>query len=62
VNGGYDLLDTGHLIDPHPLYHRLRASARVYWSEQLGAWYVTQYADMMPFVDPPSTVGAQTSC
>ncbi len=30
-------------IDPHPVYHRLRQHAPVYWSEAEGQWLVTSF-------------------
>src|SRR5262245_38169259 len=34
------------LADPYPYYARLRSADPVHWSEQLGGWVLTRYADV----------------
>ena len=41
---GY-LSDTSSLSDPYPLYRRLRELEPVHWSDELGFWVVTGFAD-----------------
>ncbi len=41
---GLFLPDT--LADPYPTYHRLRGENPVHWSETIGAWILTRYADV----------------
>lgn len=40
-------------VDPYPTYRRLRERAPVYWSDALGGWVITRYADLVTiFRDP----------
>ena len=43
----HDLLSPRNLSDPTPLYRELREHEPVHWSEQLNAWVVTRYEDVM---------------
>lgn len=45
---GYDLLAPEHLRDPYPLYAELRRGGAVHWSDSLGGWALTRYADVRP--------------
>lgn len=38
-------LDEKTLLDPHPMYHELRAADPVHWYERLQAWVLTRYDD-----------------
>ncbi|SER72306.1 hypothetical protein SAMN05216188_114160 [Lentzea xinjiangensis] len=38
-------LDETTLLDPHPMYHELRAADPVHWYERLQAWVLTRYDD-----------------
>lgn len=40
------LLTPEFFADPYPFYHRLRSTEPVYWSDRLGAWLLTRYADV----------------
>lgn len=49
----YRLLDPATLLDPYPLYARLRAEEPVHYSEAWGSWLVTRYDDVLAgFRDP----------
>ena len=39
--------------DPYPLYHELRSTAPVHYSEALEAWFVSPYADVAAIVRDP---------
>jgi cytochrome P450 len=56
VTSEFDALLTSpnFYADPYPAYHRLRAEAPVYWSEALGAWLFTRYADVVSILQRPS--------
>jgi cytochrome P450 len=41
-----DLLSDEFFQNPYPVYEELRSQDPVHWSEQLGAWIVTRYADV----------------
>src|SRR5581483_11515657 len=41
------------LQDPWPSYRELRQSAPVYWSEELGHWVLTRYADVVEVLRDP---------
>ncbi len=43
----YDLLSNEFQRNPYPLYAALRQCEPVYWSEQVQAWLVTPYDDVM---------------
>src|SRR5947207_13354157 len=43
----YQLLDPEVLVNPYPLYKRLRTEAPVHWDPYLHAWVVTRYADVV---------------
>ncbi|MBI5667787.1 MAG: cytochrome P450 [Chloroflexi bacterium] len=47
------LVSTGFLSDPYPVYQQLQNEALVYWSESWNAWLVTRYDDNLAiFRDP----------
>ncbi len=39
--------------NPHRFYHRLRVREPVHWSEQLGAWVLTRYTDVVAVARDP---------
>jgi cytochrome P450 len=41
-----DPFDFARYADPYPNYRRVREAAPVYWSELLGSWVLTRYADI----------------
>ncbi len=43
----FGLLEPSHRLDPYPTYERLRREAPVYFSEPLGCWLITRYADAL---------------
>lgn len=45
---GYDLLAPAQLRDPYPLYAELRRAGAAHWSDSLGGWALTRYADVRP--------------
>ncbi|MBA3653856.1 MAG: cytochrome P450 [Actinobacteria bacterium] len=45
----------GFVDDPYPTYARLRAEDPVHWSERLGAWMATHYADIDAVFRNPTT-------
>jgi cytochrome P450 len=42
------------LADPYPYYARLRSAAPVYWLDQVGAWVLTRYADVIAVLRSPN--------
>jgi cytochrome P450 len=42
-SGGKRLFGPEELVDPYPLYHRLRSHSPVYWSDELNGWLITGY-------------------
>ncbi len=50
-----DLKSAPNVQDPFPLYARLRDDAPVHWSESLGGWVVTRYADVASIFNRPET-------
>lgn len=42
----YDLFSPSALSNPYPLYQRMRADDPVHYSEDLGYWFLTRYADV----------------
>ena len=42
----FDPSDPGFLADPYPVLNRLRESARVFYDEGLGRWFVTRHEDV----------------
>jgi cytochrome P450 len=46
VTLAFDPGASGFVDDPYPTYARLRDEDPVHWSERLGAWMVTRYADI----------------
>jgi cytochrome P450 len=47
------LLDPQFPADPYPVYRRLHAEAPVFWSPQLGYWFVTGYEDIKQILKTP---------
>ena len=43
----YDEFCHGRLVDPYPLYHRLRNQEPVHFSDRLESWVVTRYDDVL---------------
>jgi cytochrome P450 len=39
--------------DPYPVYHRLRRENPVHWSDALGGWVLTRYADVLAILRDP---------
>lgn len=52
----FDLLDPELFRNPYPVYAHLRASAPVYWSEQLQSWVLTRYDDIATLVHDPRMI------
>jgi hypothetical protein len=48
------LASPAFFANPYPLFHQLRARAPVYWSEALGAWVLTRYADVAAVLHRPA--------
>jgi cytochrome P450 len=46
VRDPYGLMTRELFENPHPLYHLLRHSEPVYWSELFGSWILTRYVDV----------------
>jgi hypothetical protein len=53
---GFDaqLASPAFFANPYPLFHQLRERAPVYWSEALGAWVLTRYADVAAVLHQPA--------
>ncbi len=49
----FDPLDRDARADPYPFYRRLRELAPVFWSESLGMWAATRYADCHKLLADP---------
>ncbi|MEB3057451.1 cytochrome P450, partial [Bacillus pseudomycoides] len=41
----YDPLDPETLLNPYPIYKKLRENAPVYWHEGMKSWVLTRYDD-----------------
>jgi cytochrome P450 len=41
------------IADPYPTFHRLQAEDPVHWSEPLGGWVLTRYADVRAALNEP---------
>ena len=50
-----DLKSRPNVQDPFPLYSWLRDHEPVHWSESLGGWVVTRYADVVSIFNRPET-------
>jgi cytochrome P450 len=50
-----DLKSWHNVQDPFPLYAWMRDHDPLHWSESLGAWVVTRYADVVAIFDRPET-------
>jgi cytochrome P450 PksS len=42
----YDLFSASALLNPYPLYRTMREKTPVYYSDTLGYWFLTRYADV----------------
>ncbi|MBX5450932.1 cytochrome P450 [Thermogemmatispora sp.] len=42
-----------YLANPYPLYHRLRERDPIYWDEEMNAWVLTRYADVVAVLRDP---------
>jgi cytochrome P450 len=49
----YSLFTPEALVDPYPVYERLRAEDPVHWDDQFHAWLLTRYADVKTFLYDP---------
>ncbi|MBZ5506095.1 MAG: cytochrome P450 [Acidobacteriia bacterium] len=49
----YGLVSPEIFFNPHPLYHMLRYSEPVHWSQVLNAWILTRYDDVMAALKDP---------
>ena len=49
----YDFTDPENLTPLYPMLARLRQEQPVHWSEQLNAWVVTRYADVVAALRDP---------
>jgi cytochrome P450 len=47
IDFGAELADAATLVDPHPVFHRMRREEPVHRSRALGAWLVTRYEDVL---------------
>ena len=47
------LLSPRYLVDPYPIYARLRREPPIAWSEALNGWIVTRYADVRSAMREP---------
>ena len=47
------LLSPEYLVDPYPIYARLRREPPMAWSEALNGWIVTRYADVRSAMREP---------
>lgn len=57
----YDLQGPNLFMDPHPLLHRMRRDAAVYFSRQLDSWVLTRYDDVTTELrDPKLSVVEET--
>ncbi|HMF39029.1 MAG TPA: hypothetical protein VKF17_20515, partial [Isosphaeraceae bacterium] len=53
VDFGLALTSPDALADPYPTLHRMRCEDPAHYSETLGAWFLTRYADVLQaFRDP----------
>src|SRR6266571_1941195 len=49
----FALQEPGHVANPYPLYHRLRADAPLHWDFVLCGWFLTRYADVRAALADP---------
>ncbi|AUX44858.1 cytochrome P450 [Sorangium cellulosum] len=52
-NHAFDLRAPSLFLDPHPLLHRMRAEAPVYFSPHLDSWVLTSYQDVCAALRDP---------
>ena len=43
----YNLVRPEALANPHPIYDELRRESPVHWSDELRAWILSRYDDVM---------------
>ncbi|WP_376796068.1 cytochrome P450 [Thermogemmatispora sp.] len=48
-----DVHQPEYLANPYPLYHRLREHDPIYWDEEMHAWVLTRYADVVAVLRDP---------
>jgi pimeloyl-[acyl-carrier protein] synthase len=56
----YPLTDPLFLENPYPVYRRMRRQDPVCWSEELGAWILTRYDDVLAATRHPALSSATT--
>jgi cytochrome P450 len=49
----FDLRDPTLYLDPHPLLHRMRETAPVYYAPEVGSWVLTRYDDVCAALRDP---------
>ncbi|GAA2083042.1 cytochrome P450 [Actinomadura alba] len=49
------LAETPGLLDPYPVYARLRESDPVYWSDRIESWVLTRYDDCVSVLRDPAS-------
>ena len=49
----YNLVSPEALANPHPIYDELRRESPVHWSEELRAWILSRYDDVMAALHDP---------
>ena len=54
-----DFKSEANVQDPFPLYGWLRENDPVHWSESLGSWVLTRYADALRVFDEPATFSSE---
>src|SRR5579875_2463546 len=48
-----DVLQPEYTANPYPLYHRLREHDPIYWDEEMHAWVLTRYTDVVAVLRDP---------
>ena len=56
MHADFDLKSPEIARDPYPAFTWLRDRDPVHWSESLGAWVVTRYADVLEIWNRPEAV------
>lgn len=57
----YPLLSPEFYHHPYPVYHTLQQHEPIHWSDDMGAWYVTRYADVAALLRDPRLTSNRTS-